>query len=283
MSIVFALFAMSGWATSDYLGGITARKIGSSVLTFYTQIFGAFFLLPVLAIAGGRLIGHDMWLGMLGGVFNAIAFILLMEGITKRRIGSVIPVSAVAQTLLTVTVGVIDGDSLNWASGLGIILAIFGVVLVSSEKTREPTETRKTKRTFDLVALGYGIGSGILFGCMFVVVAHTSKASGVWPVISMRSSIVVIYAFCRINSTSVRTGVNGIVWAAITAATGTLALAAYATGVRIGSLAIVSTIGSTSPAGTVAIAHFIGHERVSRSQSLGVLVSVIGVVLLSIA
>lgn len=227
--------------------------------------------------------GVDLVLGAVGGCVNAFAYALLVEGMRRRTMGAVIPPSAVAGALLPVIVGVGMGDILSWVGTLGIVAALSGAALASSEpRETESTDGEPWWRRFDSVALAFGVTSGLGFGLMFVLLSLTAEGAGLWPIVAMRASIPLLLLLARLKGVSLAPTREVIRLSFGTSLAAATAIACFTVAARRGPLSVVTAIASTSTAGTVVVAQVIGHERMSRVQLIGAVIAVVGVVLLTL-
>jgi drug/metabolite transporter (DMT)-like permease len=282
MTTLLALAAALGWAAGDYMSGRTGRVIGSITLTFYMQIWGFILILPLAIIVGGDPSVSDLLIGLGAGILNAFSFVTLIEGMRRSRMGAVLPLSAVSSALLPVVVGVAFGDVLSWLAVAGIISAITGAALASSDEETEKDVTKKRwTRSFDSSALIFGVSSGLGFGIMFSAVSFTSDDAGLWPLIAMRGAMPVMYLLARIKRAPVAPTRERITRSFTASSVAVLAMMCFYLASRRGPLSIVAAIAATAPAGTVVIAHWLGHERTTAVQMTGVVAAIAGVVILT--
>jgi drug/metabolite transporter (DMT)-like permease len=282
VSNALAVVAATAWACSDYIGGIASRKLRSATLTLYAQSLSVILLVPAALFFGGSPTWSDIGIGAAAGCFNVVGYILMVDGISKSRIGPVIATASVTSVLLPVAGGVLLlGDHLSAFAWLGIAMAVLGTSVVSWETDAE-TGSRWSRSAFDANVVKFGMGSGAAFGIMFTLLSLVNENAGLWPVLAMRLSIPLVYAYARANNSPTSPEKQAFLYGGLVAVTGTSALCCFSVAVRDGSLPVVSAIATTSPVLTVIIAHYLRAERTTRLQMTGVLVAISGVILLTL-
>ena len=127
-----------------------------------------------------------------------------------------------------------------------------------------------------------GIGAGVGFGFFFILIANSESAE-LWTLTFARiASISVIVAIAVLSKASLRPG-RGTGWFVLGA--GVLDMAAnllFLMAERRGLLTLVAVITALYPASTVILARFVLHERLARSQIIGLLLAALGVGLISL-
>lgn len=272
MAIVLALVAAISWTFGDYASALAARRFTSIAVITWSQTVGMVLLLPVALAFGGSPAPADIALGLAAGILNFGGWALMAEGMRGGRIGVVIPTSSVVGALIPVAIGVALGDALNGVAVAGIVAAIAGSALAASEEHFH----------FDVRALVFGGTSGIAFAIMFVVLSQTNDDAGIWPVFIMRTTVPVVFLTAYLRKVDVRPTRDLVTISTLVVLGGTIALPAYTLAAREGPLSVVTTIATTSPAGTVLVAHFLGHERTNKLQMIGVILAVFGIILLTL-
>lgn len=125
--------------------------------------------------------------------------------------------------------------------------------------------------------------SGVGFGLFFVFIARTSETAGHWPLVGARLISVVLFAAIAII------GMNAVMPdresrpAVIVA--GLLDAAAavfFVLSTRSGLLSVGAVLASLYPAITVLLARFVGKERVTRQQGVGLVLAGLAVSMLAL-
>lgn len=273
MSSFLALLSAASWGAADFLGGLATRK---SDRVFSVLILSQFTGLAAVAIAvsiiGGDLVVRDIpWAGA-AGVSGAVGLALLYRGLAVGTMSVVAPLSAVMAALVPVTWGLISGERPSILAVIGIPLALISIGLVSG------FAIGRLRRGLGLLE---GLGAGMGFGAFYVLIANTESAE-VWALTFARiASVVVLVAVAMLVRAPLRPGV-GVGWLIVGAGLiDTAANLLFLLAERRGLLTLVSVIAALYPAGTVLLARFVLHERLTRLQLVGLGVAAVGIVLIS--
>ena len=151
----------------------------------------ALALLLVLAlIVGGDISRGAMFWGALCGVSQAFGIWWFYAALGAGPISVVSPLTAILVAGIPVGVGLAVGERPGVIAGVGVVLALVAVVLVSREATDEDaTAHRFTKKVAWMTA-----GAGIAFGLNFVLIAQAPPDAELWPLVFARlaASLLVL-------------------------------------------------------------------------------------------
>jgi uncharacterized membrane protein len=206
---------------------------------------------------------HDLWWGAAGGVAGGFALLAFYSALSRGTMTVVAPTTAVVSAVLPVIVGLLLGERPSGTALVGIVIACLAVALVSGA-----VGTRHQHTSMSTVVLAAAAGVG--FGFIFIAFARTADDSGLWPLVSARAASVPVIA---IIVAATRPGVGAlrsVIWLVV--ASGVLDMAAnllYLEASHRGLLSIVAVISSMYPVSTVCLAFGLDHERVSRTQAVG--------------
>lgn len=124
-------------------------------------------LLGVLAAtAGGPVRPGAMLWGSLYGISQAVGVYWFYLAVSAGPISVVSPLAAVLNAAVPVAVGVALGERPGETASVGVVLAMFAVILVSRESPAD--EDVRTHRFTSKVAW-LTVGSGVAFGLDFVL------------------------------------------------------------------------------------------------------------------
>ncbi len=290
MAALLAIASSLLFGVADFLGGMSARRIRPILTAASSQLTGLVLLLILTTLLGGELIAVDLWTGVLAGAIGAAALSTFYYALSRGPMSVVAPISAVSAAIVPLVVGLATGDSPKPIHWVGIALALPAVVLIAREGTAKPppheeapleeTSTEEGRR----VGMIAGAGAGIGFGLFVSAITQTSSESGIWPVVSARStSSVLLVGLILATRTPIR-GNARAGWQ-LAAAAGTLDatsnLLILEAG-RRGLLALVGVIGALYPAATIVLARIVLHERLLRHQVAGLALAALAVVLIAL-
>ena len=290
MVVALAVAAALCYGAADFCGGLASRRSSTLAVVVWSQAIGLVVLLPALLLIPGVPRPADLVWGLACGVSGAFAIALLYRGLAVGVMGVVSPITAVLAAAIPVVFAIVRGERPAPAALIGIACALAAVVLVSaatpppSAADGEAPLVRSPRRTRWPPGILEALGSGAAFGFFFIALAQTRADAGLYPLLGTRLTSVAIlggYALAARRPLHVRgPGVRTIAWA------GVLDMGAnvlYVLASHAGPLSIAAVVTSLYPAGTVALAAIVLHERLVRVQWLGVAVALAGLLCISLS
>lgn len=273
MAVLLALSAALAWGCSDFIGGVASRRIGTLTVLMLVELGGLIVGAILCVLFAPALPPAADVLQLLGaGLLGVAGLGLFYHAMAIGTMSVVAPVAG-SGVVLPVAVGVVGGDrpsAIQWA---GLAAVVFGVMLASREQSDVPADAEAQRR-----ALLLALVAAICFGSFFVLLEGPAKESALWAALLIRvAPIPVLIAFW------VRAG-RKLPAPRITAgllAAGTIDLLAttlIALATARGELSIVSVLASMYPVVTVLLAAIVLHERLLKSQYVGVALALAGVI-----
>ncbi|MHB1129165.1 MAG: EamA family transporter, partial [Ilumatobacteraceae bacterium] len=187
------------------------------------------------------------------------------------------PISAVVGLSIPVLIGLLQGERPAVIAYPGILLAIIAVALVGDVLDHHDLPTSWS-------VIGLAALAGVGFGLIFVCLAQTSSASGLWPLVGQRLvsvPTVAVLAVVLKHRTPLRGNVLRL--ALFCGVLDTTANAFYLISVRHGLLSLVAVITALYPVSTVVLALRLDHERLHRSQAAGLVLAAISLIMVGYA
>jgi drug/metabolite transporter (DMT)-like permease len=278
LAVALAFASSLCWGTADFLGGLQSRR--RSLVTVLLVSQAAALVLAVILVAASGDGPPDRGAAALAlgaGIGGCAALAAFYRGLAIGTMSIVAPISATGAAV-PVLVGVASGERPGTVQVAGIVLAMVGIVLAARERGGSAAPGRAVRASIGLALL-----AAIGFGSFFVLIDEaTERAGAPWPLLLVRVAEVVALGVLAVAlrprmPSGARDGAPLLV-------VGTLdflatALFAYAT--QEGLLSVVAVVGSLYPAVTVVLARVVLSERVARSQELGVVITLAGVVAIS--
>jgi drug/metabolite transporter (DMT)-like permease len=270
---VLSLSAAAVWGGGDFSGGIAARRAN-----VFRVVAGAHACGLLMMLAFAWLTGEPMppasslgW-GVVAGVTGAFGIAALYKGLAIGRMGVVAPVASVVTAVLPVLFDFrLEGmpDRLQLA---GFALALISIWLVARPDGRIDSHR----------GLGLAILAGVMFG-LFLVAGKQAAVHGVfWPLAAARAAstllMLTIVAFSPRDDRSLRPALVPILLSGL-ADSGANALFLAAT--RHGRLDVAAVLSSLYPASTVILARVLLKEKISRTQTAGIVGALVAVALIS--
>jgi drug/metabolite transporter (DMT)-like permease len=229
--------------------------------------------------------------GALAGVGSAIGNQALYRGLASGAMNVVAPLSAVLTAVLPAIVGLAGGDRLGLAGWAGLLIAIPAIGLVSLSPNEPSSDhlAQASARSTIRSGVGWGLLAGCGFGLLFVGLDKAGTSSGAWPLLS--DQIVAILLVGTITTYLRRRGPSkarqstpwsrALIWGLASGLGGAGGNIFFFAATGTGSLTVVAVLSALYPAITVLLAASVLHERTSRIQLLGLVISVTAVALIS--
>ena len=278
LSILFSLGAALAWGAADFTGGLASRRTGAYRAALYGEFFGLLFIVATAFFIDEPLPDWSMLLlALAAGGIGTTGLLTLFHSVIHGKMSIAMPVSALLAAALPVLVGSLTEGFPGGVTFLGFVLALAAIWLISQEDGKD---NRIQARLSDLrMPLLAGIG----FGSFFILMDMAAREATLWPMLASRSGgvmIVAIYMTFRQDSWRLTRDVwpvlvlNGFLDVG-----GTVF---YVLASQAGRLDIAAVISSLFPGSTVILAALLLKERVSRSQTLGILLALAAIGFLTI-
>jgi drug/metabolite transporter (DMT)-like permease len=280
LAVALAFSSSLCWGLADFLGGLLSRSRPLVTVLLIAQVSAvAIGVVFVVASGDGFPDLGPAAVATGAGVAGCAALAAFYRGLAIGTMSIVAPVSATGAAV-PVLVGLATGERPGAVQIAGIALAMVGIVLAAREPAggaavHPPEVVRASLGLAGLAALG--------FGTFFVLIDRATELGGApWSLLLVRAGeVALLGAVALVSRPRMPTGVRD---AAPLLAIGVLdfsATAFFALATQEGLLSVVAVIGSLYPAVTVVLARVVLAERVSRSQELGVALTLAGVVAIS--
>jgi drug/metabolite transporter (DMT)-like permease len=276
IAVALALGAALAWGAADFLGGIKSRAVAALVVVAVAQATGLALVAAVVAARGeGPPAMRFFVYAALAGVAGAIGVGALYRGLAVGAMSIVAPITATG-AVIPVVVGVATGERPTALQGAGLVLALGGVALAARQPSGEELRARIAAGVWLAVLAAVGIGS------FFVALDAASEGGVAWALLVQRAACVALVlaavAAVRPEFSFARVDVMPMV---VIGALDMAANAFFALASTRGLVSVVSVLASLYPVTTVVLARILLGERIARTQQLGVVAALSGVVLIS--
>lgn len=278
LAILGGLVAAAFWTVTTLCTSRSTRLIGSGSVLAWVMIVGLVVMAPAAAIEGvpknlDRTI--VVWL-LISGVCNISGLLLVYEALRIGKVGLSSPIIS-TEGAIAAMIAVAAGEALGLRQGIALIVIVIGIAAVAAGSAGEEAPGHHDVKTVLLAG-----GAALIFGLSLYATGRVSKdVPLVWAALPPRVIGVVAIAIPLLLSSRLRLNRR----AAILVVTSGLAevggYLAYAFGARHG-IAITAVIGSQFAVTAAIAAYFLFGEKLGRIRIAGVIVTAIGVAVLSV-
>jgi drug/metabolite transporter (DMT)-like permease len=274
LAIALALGASLSWGLGDFLGGLTSRRVHVLTVLVLSQVAGLAAALVWVAVSADGFPGWSATaLAAAAGASGCLGIAALYRGMAIGAMGVVAPISALA-AVFPFTVGVASGERPGALQVAGILLALAGVAVAS----REPRDQGGGA----VAGLGLALLAAVGFGFYFVLADRAADDSVPYAVATARgASLLVALMAVMVVGVTMRPGRPLLPVIAVVGLCDVGANMLFSLATTRGFLSIVSVLAALYPVATVVLAALVLHERVARTQRLGVAGALVGAAMIT--
>lgn len=235
-------------------------------------------LAALAAIVGGEINHGAVFWGALCGISQAFGIWWFYAALGSGPISVVSPLTAILVAGIPVGVGLALGERPGAIAGVGVVLALIAVVLVS----REATDKDVTPHKFTANVAWLTVGSGVAFGLNFVLIHQAPVEAKLWPLVFARLSASVLVLVIAAVSANLRAPTGTPLKLAVLAAVLDVgANIAMLLALQASLLSLAGVLMSLYPAATVLLAIVVLRERVTRWQAAGMALALAAVAMIA--
>lgn len=276
MAVLLAGLAAIAYGLSDFIGGLVSRRVSPWAVAFVGQIASAVCTSGVALFRNGSPTVADFAWAALAGVGQGLGTVFLYRGLATGRMGVVAPISAVGAAVIPVVVGTATGERPTWFVWVGILAALPGIWLVSSEAPSEKPRGSLAEGVVD------GILAGAGFGILFAALGQVPDDAGMWPVaVAQLVSIAAVLVPALLLRTAWQPRDRAVAWALLAGPLGAAAAVLFLLATQRGFLTVAGVITSLYPAATVLLAATVLRERIHSIQAVGLVLCGAAIVLVA--
>ena len=267
-----ALAAAASWGVGDFFGGLKSRSLSPVAVLIVAQPIGLTLLAIWVAVRGQGPPGSSVLWACLAAVLGTTGLIAFYKGMAAGALSIVAPIAG-AGAAIPVIWGLAHGDHPSGYQELGFAAALIGVVLASFE--RRPEAARLA------AGVGWAAIAMLAFGAYYIPMHEASHEDFLWAafVFRLTSTTLIAAAWLVLRPPSARRADLPVLASIGILDTGGNVFFAAAS--AKGLVSVVSILASLYPVVTVLLARAVLHERVHRSQELGIVLALAGIVLIS--
>jgi drug/metabolite transporter (DMT)-like permease len=272
--LLLALGASLAWGVSDFVGPLWSRALGVLPVLMWAQVGGVLGLAIAIAARGQAPTGWGVLYAIgaaFGGMLGLFAY---YRGMVTGAMSVVAPIAGVS-AVIPVVFGIATGDSPSTAQVGGIACALVGVGLASVEHHEGGRR----------VAAGVGVAllAACGFGFYFPWMHAAGKVDFWWASFVFRvTALLLVASVVAARREPVRLRPRHVAIAAAAGIGDTIGNMLFAASSGKGLISLTSVLASLYPVVTVLLAASVLHERVAPMQRAGIVLTLAGVVLISV-
>jgi len=274
IAILFGLLSALTWGAGDFNGGLAVKRSNPYGVIAVAHTISLLLLLVTVFIVGEPIPPlHDWLWGGASGLAGGVGLMLLYRSLAEGRMSVAAPVSAVVAAALPVLVGLLqDGLPDLWIL-IGFLLALAAVWLVSGG---EGPVIHFDNLRMPMIA-------GIAFGAFFIFIERASHTALLWPLIAVRIvSVSTMLGYALLTRQDWIPRRESLVPILLSSVLDTCGNAFYALSARTGRLDVAAVLGALYPGATVLLAWVFLKEKISRVQTIGILLALGAIILLTL-
>ncbi|MFC2174898.1 EamA family transporter [archaeon] len=278
---IFGFMAMLSLGVCDFLGKKAVDKFGDFSSLLFTQAIGFIpALLYIIVFAELPLLSQESLLFIIvTAFFSFMAWVLFYRGLAQGMASVIVPIVGSWGAVTTVLALLVLGEQPTSIQLLGILVIFAGVFLTAVEFKSFKQKALSAGAILAFAAL-------LLFGVVGLLTDFVVE--GVGPIFSFFSlrlvSLVFLASYAPLRKIKVEWPARSLwlvlIGVAIAELFGNLF---FMIGIDIGMVSIVSAIVAAYTPVTVVLAHFFLHERILTNQKLGIVLTVVGLIGVSLA
>lgn len=283
-ALLLALGASLAYGASDFLGGITSRRLPLPVVLVFTQAISTALVLGNWSLSGHLLPSASLLWGFLAGVGSAAGGAALYKGLAIGTMGIVEPISSLS-VLVPVAVGIVTGESMSLLVAIAAAVALCGTLLAT--RVSASVKAVKVAAHAHRRSVQYAIGAALGFGITTTGIGLGSRSSVTATVAATMATNLALFATAALiwwrRRHPISVDITATDWLALLA----VGLLGYTASMLLGQassygkIALVAVLAALYPVVTALLGRIILQEKLSPGQYFGVGLVVVSVVTLA--
>jgi drug/metabolite transporter (DMT)-like permease len=274
MLSLLALASSVCWGTADFFAGLKSKSRPAAAVVAWSQGLGLVVVSVVVLLRWSDLSldGWPLW-SVAAGASGTIGLVSFYSALSSGTMGVVAPVASLG-VVVPVLLGLLGGEQPPASTWFGMLLAVLGIALASGPELSGDVSARPV-----LLASVAAVGFGFALYCLDRG-ARESLLHTLW---GMRLTSVTVFVVAALALRTVGGMVARDMPGLLAIGVGDLAangLFAFAS--SRGLVSVASVLGSLYPVVTVLLARFLLQERLLLIQSVGVVLSLVGVAVIAV-
>jgi drug/metabolite transporter (DMT)-like permease len=275
-AVVLALASSLSYAAGDVLAGSQTRRTSLWTVIIFSQLAGLSLMALVVLVRGHALPEEVLLPSLAAGLLSVVAIAASFQALAIGVMSIIGPIFTLGAAV-PVIVGLASGERPSAWQLAGIAIALGGVILASREKSAGEHHQATSRASILLAVL-----CAASYGFVMVLYAHGAQSDPYWSLLLGRSTAMIVFAlaFAVMRPGLKLTRATAVpVLAVGVFETGGITLFSVAS--TLGYLSIVAVLSSVYPVFLALLAYVFVHERLSRTQQLGIASALVGVAVIA--
>jgi drug/metabolite transporter (DMT)-like permease len=277
MLALLALASSVFWGTSDFFAGLKARTIAPPAVVAVTQGFALLALTAILLVRDTGLsssfTGNGPLWSIAAGAAGALGLVCFYTALASGTMGVVAPISSLG-ALVPVFLGRLTGEQPSATAWVGMAVAVTGAALASGPELAGAVPPRPVMLA--------GVAAAC-FGAALYCLDRGARYALLETLWGMRLTSVALFLIAGLVVRSVGgTRARDLPALAVIGLGDVTANGLFAFASSRGLVSVASVLGSLYPVATLFWARLLLGERLRRVQSIGVGLTLVGVVAISL-
>jgi len=277
MLALLALASSVFWGTSDFFAGIKARTIAPPAVVAITQGF-ALVALSVILLVGhtgvsASFTGNGPLWAIAAGVAGSLGLVCFYTALASGTMGVVAPISSLG-ALVPVFLGLLTGEHPSLTAWVGMAVAVMGAALASGPELTGAVPPRPVMLA--------GVAAAC-FGTALYCLDRGARYALLETLWGMRATSVTLFLIAALVARSAGGArVRDLPALAVIGLGDVTANGLFAFASSRGMVSVASVLGSLYPVATLFWARLLLAERLRRVQSVGVALTLVGVLAIAL-
>jgi drug/metabolite transporter (DMT)-like permease len=265
------------WGTSDFFAGLKARTIAPPAVVAITQGFALVALSVILLVRhtgfSPSFTGNGPLWAIAAGVAGALGLVCFYTALASGTMGVVAPISSLG-ALVPVFLGLLTGEHPTTTAWIGMAVAVMGAALASGPELTGAVPPRPVM---------LAVIAAACFGAALYCLDRGARYALLETLWGMRVTSVALFLIAGLVARSVGgTRARDLPALAVIGLADVTANGLFAFASSRGMVSVASVLGSLYPVATLFWARLLLAERLRRVQSLGVALTLVGVVAIAL-
>jgi len=277
MLVLLALASSAFWGTSDFFAGVKARTIAAPAVVGVTQAAALLGLSVILLVRNTGISpafsGNGPYWAIAAGAAGALGLVCFYTALAAGTMGVVAPISSLG-ALVPVFLGLLTGEHPSATAWVGMAVAVAGAALASGPELTGAVPPRP-------VILA--ITSAAFFGTALYCIDRGARYALLETLWGMRLTSVTLFLLAGLVLRSAGgTRARDLPALAVIGLADVTANGLFAFSSSRGLVSVASVLGSLYPVATLFWARLLLGERLRPVQSVGVVLTLVGVVAIAL-